>query len=142
MFLDWLRDVVSPIEREDPVFGRARFVRDAGFWEANLLFNPLGRNVEVLIRGTSEGPSEEQYRFFRNVEARYALLFPTIQDRLRQEAAKLEIPRVSFELASIAVPATLSERSEWELGYESSPPGWHFTVLFRGWQATEVVAEC
>ena len=141
--LEWLKDLVRPIRLEDPGFGPVRHFRDAKFWEGKTPFPPLGREVEVLIHGPEAGPSDAQRVFYKEVQDRYAALWPELERMLKAEAMEIEEShRARFCLLSVNVPAAPGQAVEWELSYETEPPSWHYTVTLQGWKPRAVLAEC
>jgi hypothetical protein len=142
--LEWWKDLVVPIRRTDPQFGRLRYLRDARFWEGHADFTPVATDVEVLIHGEPSGPTDQQRTFVDEVRQRYDSLWPNVHKVLETEARRLEIDSREFVLVAVSVPATsgTSLQTGWELSYETKPSSWHFTVRMTGWLPVGVVAEC
>lgn len=139
---DWLRDLVVPVRRVDPRFGSIRYLRSGGFWEGKASFQPLGRPVEVLIWDDAQGPTEDQRRFFNDLEDRYDAVWPVFQQAIVAEAEKLGAATEGLELACVDVPQTPGVEAEWAVSYETQPRSWHFTLQLRGWTPEGVIAEC
>lgn len=140
--LSWFKDLVAPLRRHDPRLGALRYLRDARIWEGRTSFRPIGREIELLVRGEDGGPTAVQRMFFDEVENRYESLWPTIKKKLAAEALSVGATAETFELVAVSVPTEPGERAEWELSYESRPRSWHFTVQMEGWRSRDVVAEC
>jgi hypothetical protein len=138
--LSWLKDLIRPVQQQDPKFGRLRYLRDARFWEGKVEFQPIGGKVEVLIPAEARGPSDQQRAFFDELVRRYDSLWPDVRVQLGAEARKQGGADVSgFELVAIDLPS--DRDAEWALSYESRPPSTHFRVILRAWRPREVVAE-
>jgi len=142
--LEWWKDLVRPIRRTDPQFGKLRYLRDARFWEGHAGFTPIGTEVEVLIPGEPSGPTDQQRAFFDDLQKRYDSLWPELHKVLEAEARRLEIDSREFVLVCTDLPApgVTSADCDWALSYETKPSSWHFTVRMTAWMPAEVVAEC
>lgn len=140
---EWWKDLVRPIRKTDPQFGKIRYLRDARFWEGHAAFSPIAAEVEVLIPGEPSGPADEQRAFFDDIQKRYDLLWPDVLKVLDTEALRVESDGREFVLVCVDLPAPSGGGDcEWALSYETKPPSWHFTVQMKGWMPAEVVAEC
>ena len=139
---EWWKDLIRPIRISDSRFGDLRYLRDARFWEGKSPFAPLDREVEVLIDGDANGPTDRQRVFFDEIESRYDALWPAIEGKLEVEARNLELANdVEFSLVGLQVPDVPGDQAEWDLSYETVPPSWHFTVTVSGWSPVNVIAE-
>ena len=143
--IDWLKDLVRPIRRTDPQFGRMRYLRDTCTWEGWTSFAPTGGQVEVLLSGDRTGPSEQQRQFVRTLETRYASIFPAVRSSLIEavgpEAGISGLP-VEFTLVAIDLPAELTDATTWELCYETEPKARFLAVEMKAWQPTNVSVDC
>jgi hypothetical protein len=91
--LEWWKDLVRPIRRTDPQFGKLRYLRDARFWEGRAAFSPIASEVEVLIPGEPSGPADDQRAFFNDIRKRYDSLWPDVLTVLDTEARRVENAR-------------------------------------------------
>jgi hypothetical protein len=140
--LDWIKELFSPIRKADPLLGELRYLRDAKFWEGKINFQPLQKEVEILIDGEPAGPSEQQKQFYKTIESRYDHLWPNVDDKLKSEADAVKLEKInSFELVCISIPQDPNANS-FELSYEANPESWHFTVTIENWSVKGIVAEC
>ncbi len=139
----WLSDIVRPLRLSDPVFGVIRYQRAARFWEGTADFPALGKSIEVLIDADLQGPSEDQHRFFRELQSRIAGLLLMVHQRLREEAQRVGSTAASFDLVSINVPEIASgdQGTEWEMSFETKPGHWNVAVVMHNWQLGSVYSE-
>lgn len=112
----------QPAGLDDPVFGKLRF-EDAGFWECNVDFAPLQRQVEVLIESDDSGPSAAQRDWYQNIEANYLSALPLIIDaayvqvqQWDETIARDALPDM-LNLETISINACDRDKHQWELTY-------------------------
>ena len=139
--LNWLADRLQPIRRVDPQFGAMRYVRDGGFWEARVPFDPVASSVDLILSGDLSGPTDQQREFFRAIEQRYLSLVPEVERTL--DSYREDAPRdARFVLAGIDLPQVVDATTPWELLYNTDPKGWFYAVEVREWEPVGVSEEC
>lgn len=136
---EWWKDLFRPIRREDQDFGKMRFLRQTTTWECRARFEPVGREVEVLVFASEPGPTKPQRQLWRELISRY----PDLESRLRSELDALSKWRQAsafvFKLAAVSLPEESNTPCELELtfGDESGPP--QFDVRVESWEIREIV---
>ena len=143
--LQWLKDVIRPIRRQDQRFGPMRYLRDTRTWEGWTEFSPVKGNVEVLLSGGPEGPTENQRQFIELLESRYPALVSEVRAHPMEAAAaqpNINGDAVRFTLVAVDLPAEVTDDMSWELCYETEPKSWCFAVQMRGWMPRSVSVEC
>lgn len=140
--LDWLKDLIQPLRREDRYFGTLRFLRDTRVWEGWIEFHPVGHRVEVLLSGTQEGKNDQQREFLIELEQQYVALAPTVMKLLSERAAHSSpVNDASFKLVAIDLPDE-PQTSPWEMCFETEPPSDFFVVQMSGFTPQDVTVEC
>lgn len=116
-----------------------RFLRQTATWECRARFEPVGREVEVLVFASEAGPTEHQRQLRRELISHY----PDLESRLRSELDALSKSRQAagfvFRLAAASLPEESESPSELELtfGDESGPP--QFDVRVESWEIRGIV---
>lgn len=124
----------------DPVFGELAFHK-GGWWECMVPFLPIASNIGVVVEAGTSGPTEEQRKWFRTLEARYSVFLPQIVDRLmlmmdrydklltRAEAA------ASLRLLAIAINECEPHAHRWEVMFYLPQTAEWGSVAFVEWQS-------
>lgn len=131
-----------PLRTVDPVFGSLRFQR-VGFWEGRVTFAPTQSPVEVLLDGGPSGPTEAQRRFLAELNTRFVAVLPAIVEAMRgwlasYQAEQPQFQSESFTLVCISLPEDPFSAPSWELSFEGTESGFHYTVPISGWSPGSV----
>lgn len=131
---EWWQDLLRPVRRSDPDFGRMRFLRQTRTWECVAGLAPVRGRVEVLVDADAGGPSEEQRQRWRELPARYEELARQARPMIASLAAEHGIEDFVHELACVSLPAASRSDADLELtfGNVSGPP--QFDVAVRSWK--------
>ena len=133
-----LRRLFQPTILVDPLFGRLRYQKRAGFWEGRTFFEPANREMEILVDGDENGPTEAQRDFYRTLERRYAALLPDLETVLIEAAGDWEGGLAhdevwqTFTLIGIDIPLP-GDSPHWELSYAHARDDHSFDVQMEGW---------
>jgi hypothetical protein len=141
-----IAETFKPLTINDPVFGTLRFQK-VGFWEGKVHFKPLSVEVEVLVDADSTGPTEEQRRWFKEVELKYPSLLPEIVEgampRIQEWNVDLTKDKMlqELKLESISVNKCESGRHEWDLTFNSESLEHWVSVTLTDWTATKTTID-
>ena len=93
-----------PLTLEHVLFGTLRYSRHDG-WE-NPDFDLWGfGDVQLLIDGGPEGPTDEQSAAFRRFEAARDDLLPRCVAAVDEVRASFEVPEAEFRVSGLTIPA-------------------------------------
>lgn len=141
-----IAEAFKPLTLNDPVFGSLRFQK-VGIWEGKVQFKPLSVEVEVLVDADSTGPTEEQRRWFKEVELRYPSLLPEIVEgampRIQEWNGDLTKDKMLQELIleSISINKCESGRHEWDLTFNSESLDHWVIVTLADWITMDTIID-
>jgi hypothetical protein len=137
--LDWFKDLLRPIRRDDPDFGKMRFLRQSSTWECEAHFGPTSSRLEVLVFGDPAGPDPRQREIWRELSRHFESLHSQATVRIGEVVDSLKIDDFEMGLAAVAIPEAGIEDFEVELtyGHRSGPP--QFDVRVASWQIREII---
>ena len=141
-----IANAFMPLTLDDPVFGKMRFQK-VGFWEGKVQFKPLSSEVEVLIDADPDGPTEEQRRWFKEIEGRYSSFLPQIIDaampRIREWNKELTKDKMLSELKleTISVNKCAQGKHEWDITFHSESLEHWVNVAFTEWAGTQATID-
>ena len=75
------------------------------------------------------------------MEQRYDGLASAVQLLLEKHRENAP-PEASFVLVGVELPDEPGEAAEWNLLYETDPPGWFYSVKLQGWSVLGIGEEC
>jgi hypothetical protein len=82
--LQRLRHLFQHKELQDPVFGMISFEKSA-FWVGDILFEPLDKQIQVLIWADESGPTDRDRQAFLELQTRYVELQSSVASTLFKE---------------------------------------------------------
>ena len=119
--------------------------RESG--EANIVFAPLQRQIQVLLETGESGPSAEQRDCFRNIEANYLSALPSIIDSAHvqvgewdQTIARDALPDM-LNLETLSINACDEGEHHWELTYFCDRIGHWVNVTLCDWTCENVLID-
>jgi hypothetical protein len=117
-------------ERIDPVLGTLHFMGEKlGYWEGNVYFRPIGRNIEIFVDGGASDDMKEQHAFLNLLCERWSEFLPAITAAI--QTAGLPIPR-HLSISGLSIPkASLFEDANWHVSIPV-PSGGSYTVEMKG----------
>ncbi|WP_105104441.1 hypothetical protein [Microbulbifer pacificus] len=127
--VDKIKEILRPAPQEPdlvhPVFGEmdAEVCGDEDdFWQANIIFKPLNKEIAVNVLAGAEGPSQSQVEFYKSFESSYINDFNLVAPSLIKEAEnwsiKVEDFQSSFLFVSLTIPKLGKRDGKWELSFE------------------------
>ncbi|HKX83702.1 MAG TPA: hypothetical protein VJL58_05760 [Pyrinomonadaceae bacterium] len=135
--------------RKDEVFGEIRFGRTfgiigAGFWDGQVEFLPLEKQVKVRVASGVSGPTQAQREFFIELENRYINIAGHIREVLLKTPLKYfgsdffgklmpELDWRDFELDAVGIEKIQSSQHRWSLSFCHAPMTVSYSVNFDGW---------
>lgn len=136
----------KPIMLNDPVFGTLRFQK-VGFWEGKVQFKPLSSEIEVLVDGDATGPTEEQRRWFKEIEEKYTSFLPQIIDTAmpqiqewNKELTKEKMLK-DLKLETISVNKCEPGKHEWDITFNSESLEHWVSVEFTDWTGNQTTID-
>ncbi len=147
-FIDSIFNCWGKPRRDDPVFGRMRYMGDhAKYWEAKTKFHWAESDIEVFVEASAADNMEQQQEFFRKLTEEWPSLRDGIGQSLHQEwhrwnpATGADPPPNQFVISSMTIPKGTVENAEWEISFASRGEGHLYTVQMKGLTPIRVVAE-
>lgn len=141
-----IAEAFKPLTLNDPVFGTLRFQK-VGFLEGKVRFKPLSADVEVLVDGDSTGPTEEQRRWFKEVEDKFPALLPDIVEgampQIREWNADLTKDKMlqELKLETISVNKCVPGKHEWDLTFNAESLEHWVNVSLIDWATTKTIID-
>lgn len=120
---------------DHPTFGKIQFNKP-GYWTGGAChFAPVDDLVEISVTAGTEGPSEEQAAFFRQLVERYESIRPFIAALLEEQC---DIPVADtwrrLALDSLQITNHCAGRPQhWQAGYGVSDDDHVISVEFHDW---------
>ena len=142
----WVRESSHPYFPKLVRFGSKE--QDEGYWEAELPMSGTRESrVSATMKGTPEGPTEQEVQFCKSVVADPNALFERCREAFAPEFAKwAKRPcpaewREAFSLDGLEVPTNGDPSASWHVCYFVEPAGHYFTAEFSGAQVQRVAVD-
>ena len=142
----WTREASHPYFPKLVYFGSKQ--QDESYWEAELPMPGTGEGrVSATMKGTVEGPTEQEVQFCKSVVADPDALFEKCREAFALEFAKWSKRpwpakwREAFALDGLEIPPNGDPSASWNVCYFVEPAGHHFTAEFSGGKVQRVAVD-
>ena len=143
---DFITKLFRPKQQEplptlaDPLFGPLVYFPAAELWSGSVRFEPVEREVEILIEANASGPGETQRAFFGELASRWPdvqnaigeILFPPMKKWAKADYDENNL-WAYFDLRGIRIPSLTTEPAEWAISYWCPQVKHHFDIQMSGW---------
>lgn len=137
---------------EDAFFGRLLFLdskdKTESYFEGRRHFKPIDKDIDLAIYADFLGPTEQQRKFFSQIEEYYSKLIekikPLINDEFQDWQPDFMIKNFEKEFTPIyiTIPRLTKKEMKWELAFNTIHDLNHtITITLRNFEPIEILID-
>lgn len=143
----------KPLVIQDAFFGKMIYCEvkkkyGSSYFECSRLFSPSQQEIEIGIDGYTDGPSQIQKEFYKEIETNYhdisQSIIPLIEEQFRNWKTNFEIKNFQKEFHPIhlTLPNCKQQPIIWQISFTSKHDENHvFEATITDYTATEILID-